>query len=113
MTTEKFVQFIVVALLVFSIWVAFALLVVNPYLHPYVPGYKVGRPCGWEFIALFASFGITHFWTRSWPVPMLSDRGGVKTISLNYSFVRFLLLYLATGVAIFLWKYAIFSGSFG
>ena len=113
MTAEKIVQFVVVALLVFSVWVAFALLVVNPYLHPYVPGYQVGRPCGWEFVALFASVGITHFWTRRWPVPKLSERSGRTTISLSYSFVLFLLLYLAAAVVIFLWQYTLFSASFG
>ena len=113
MATGKIFQFIVVALLVFSVWVAFALLVVNPYLHPYVPGYQVGRPCGWEFVAFFASVCITHFWTRRWPAPKLSDRDGMTTVSLNYNLVRFLLSYLAAAVAIFMWKYSQFSASFG
>ena len=113
MDTGRIVQFTVVALLVFSVWVAFALLVVNPYLHPYVPGYQVGRPCGWEFVALFASLGITHFWTSRWSSPTVSTRDGITNISLNFSFVVFLLLYLVAAVAIFVWQYTLFSASFG
>ena len=113
MDTGRIVQFTVVALLVFSVWVAFALLVVNPYLHPYVPGYQVGRPCGWEFVALFASLGITHFWTRGWSSPTVGNRDGITNISLNFSFAVFLLLYLVAAVAIFVWQYTLFSASFG
>ena len=111
--TGRVVQFIVVATLVFSIWVAFALLLINPYLHPYIPGYQVGRPCGWEFVALFASIGITYFWTRRWPGPKFLDPDGTRTIGINYGFALFLLLYLSMAVAIFVWKYSEFSAGFG
>lgn len=96
----------VVTLLVFSVWVAFALLVVNPWLHPWVPGYQVGRPCGWEYVALAASIGIAWIWTRRWPAPRSSCEQGVDCLLLPLGFIRFLLVYLLVAVLVFLWQYA-------
>lgn len=109
----KSLQFLVVTVLVFSIWVAFALLVINPYLHPYVPGYQIGKPCGWEFVALFASVGIAYFGTRNWPQPRIQELSDMpKSIILSYNFIVFLLVYLVAAVVIFLWRYSVFSASF-
>jgi hypothetical protein len=109
----KSVQFAIIVLLIFSVWVAFALLAVNPYLHPYVPGYQVGKPCGWEFVALFASVGIAYFWTRNWSPPTIEkSEAGSSKIILEKNLLVFLLVYLGAAVAIFLWQYSIFSASF-
>ena len=109
MRMAKIINFLVVTVLVFSLWVAFALLAVNPYLHPYIPGYRVGRPCGWEFVALGFSFGAAWLWTRNWNEPRRSVDNGVVYITISYRFALFLLAYLALAMLIFLWKYAEFS----
>ena len=106
----KTIQFIAVTLLVFSLWVAFALLAINPYLHPYVPGYQVGRPCGWEFVALFFSMGIAAFWIRKWPVPRMSPDS--STIALRTSLVVFLIFYSVLAIAIFVWQYSVWSANY-
>ncbi len=66
-----------------------------------------------SMIALFASIGITYFWTRRWPSPKFLDVNGSRIISVNYGLVLFLLLYLFAAVAIFVWKYSEFSAGFG
>ncbi|NNC99619.1 MAG: hypothetical protein HKN85_05510 [Gammaproteobacteria bacterium] len=108
----KTVQFVVVATLVFSVWVAFALLVVNPYLHPYVPGYQVGRPCGWEFVALAVSLFTSYYWTKNWEGPISTHHSGKLYIGLNSGLVIFLILYLVAAVAVFVWQYAEYSAGF-
>lgn len=112
MTVGKLTNFVVVTTMVFSLWVAFALLVVNPYLHPYVPGYQVGRPCGWEFIAGAASAAIAWLWTRNWTDPVRITEDGISYIKVSYSFVVFLLCYLVAAAIIFVWQYAKFSAGF-
>ena len=112
MQSGKLINFIVVTLLIFSIWVAFALLVINPYLHPYIPGYRVGNPCGWEFVALGISLGIAYFWTRGWSSPKRTNEHGITYVSINYSLVLFLLAYMVLAAIIFLWQYVEFSAGF-
>lgn len=112
MNLERAICFTVVTLVIFSLWVAFALLAVNPYLHPYVPGYQVGSPCGWEFVALAISLGVSYLWTRRWPTPKRTSENGVVHISISYSFVLFMLGYMIVTIVIFLWKYMEFSAGF-
>ena len=109
MKVAKAVCFTVVTLAIFSLWVAFALLVVNPYLYPYIPGYRVGKPCGWEFVALAISLGVAYLWTRHWANPKHTTENGVTYISINYGFVLFLLGYIITAIIIFLWQYMKYS----
>ncbi|MEM8498050.1 MAG: hypothetical protein AAF542_08500 [Pseudomonadota bacterium] len=108
----RHIVFLVVTLLLFSLWVAFALLAVNPYLHPYIPGYKVGDPCGWEIVALAVSALTAHFWSRHWAPPKRTTENGISYVSINYRFVLFLLIYMAIAISIFLWEYAKFSAGF-
>ncbi len=109
MKIGKIISFTVVTLVIFSIWVAFALLVINPYLHSYIPGYQVGKPCGWEFVALAISLGIAFLWTRRWPNPRRSTENGATYITISYRFVLFLLCYMVAAILIFLWQYMEFS----
>ena len=39
---------IAVGVSLFVIWWLFEQYAINPYLHPYFPGYVVGHPCGWD-----------------------------------------------------------------
>ena len=112
MNTANVVSFVTVSLIIFSLWVAFALLVINPYLHSYVPGYEVGKPCGWEFVALGVSGALAYFWTRNWPRPKHTAENGVHCITISYKFVLFLLLYMIAAISIFLWEYSKFSATF-
>ncbi len=112
MNTRKVISFATVTVVVFSVWVAFALLVVNPYLHPYIPGYRVGKPCGWELVALVISLVISYLWTRRWPDPRRTTENGVTHIAVSYRFVIFVLCYMVVAILIFLWEYAQFSAGF-
>jgi len=107
----RVIQFIAVTLLIFSLWVAFALLVVNPYLHPYVPGYQVGRPCGWEFVALFVSGAVSLIWTRNWPVPESGQNS--RSITVSASLIKFLIFYGVLAASIFVWQYSQWSVNYG
>lgn len=105
--------FVMLATLIFSVWVVFALLVINPYLYQYIPGYKVGNPCGWELVALAASIYTAYKIRSMWAQPCCMASNGTVTLRLSTSFTVFLLAYLAVGILIFLWQYSIFSASFG
>lgn len=102
----------VVTILIFSVWVAFALVVINPYLHPYVPGYEVGKPCGWEFVALAISVLVAFYWTRRWKPPPSVIKNGIKYASISKSLLNFLWVYLVFAIVIFIFEYAKFSASF-
>lgn len=112
MRAPKVVLFIVLMSMIFSIWVAFALLVINPHLHPYIPGYKVGSPCGWEIVALILSIGTAYLIMRKWPAPEVTTIKGVRHILLNSKFIFFSLFYMAVGIIIFLWQYYLFTLKF-
>lgn len=113
MNISKLISLLVVTLIVFSLWVAFALLLINPYLHPYIPGYRVGKPCGWEFVALAISAVVACLWTRRWPDPKPVIEDGVTSVRVSYRFVVFMLFYLAGAVLVFSWRYMQFSAGFG
>lgn len=112
MNKNRTINFFIVTLLIFSIWIAFALLVVNPYLHPYIPGYQVGKPCGWEFVALGISASIAFLWTRNWVSLSIQNENGVRYINISLTFVVFLLAYMTLAIGIFIWQYTIFSAGF-
>ncbi|MCH8004866.1 MAG: hypothetical protein IH888_01390 [Planctomycetes bacterium] len=108
----KATLWLALSLMIFSLWVAFALLVVNPYLHPYVPGYQVGRPCGWEFVAAGISGGLGWLFVRRWPAPALNRTDQGKTVALSFGFVVFCIAYGLVALGIFAWRYYIFSNGF-
>ena len=112
MNGTRFLNFLITTVLVFSLWVAFALLAINPYLHPYIPGYEVGKPCGWEFVALAISALIAFRWTRDWVTLAPRVENGVRYSSVATSLVIFLMFYMIVAIIIFAWQYAIFSAGY-
>ena len=101
--------FLLLTILVFSVWVAFALLVINPYLHPFVPGYQVGNPCGWELVALFASLFTAYRWRKSWQQPCCKFEKNTTVLCVSNRFTYFALLYVSGALVIFLWQYLLFA----
>ena len=100
--------FLILTVLVFSIWVAFALIVINPYLHPLIPGYQVGQPCGWELVALLASMFTAYRWRKRWQQPCCAIENNITTIRVSNRFLYFSLMYFSGALAIFVWQYLLF-----
>ncbi len=113
MKATNVICFALVTLLIFSVWVAFALLIINPYLYQYIPGYRVGSPCGWELVALAASLFSSYRLRSTWEKPCCEMTGGRVTLCLSDTFTYFVLTYIVSGILIFLWQYSKFSSGIG
>ncbi len=66
MRTYQIIFYLILTLTLFSLWAAFALLVVNPYLIDDLPGYEMGQICIWEGVALVVAGLLAWSMTRKW-----------------------------------------------
>ena len=102
----------VITILLFLIWAEFALFVVNPILNADLPGYKIGRICIWEYIALTASLLGSFAITKFWGYPEVREIGKRKNLMLNIHYGYFFLGYVLLAVAFILWQFWTFSQKF-
>lgn len=112
MSFLKFTHLTVISICLFSLWAAFALLIVNPIFNADLPGYQIGRICIWEYIAMtiaiFCSFAIARFWGY----PEIVRTRDSKKMTINIKYCYFYLSYFMLAIAIGIWQFWIFSQKF-
>ena len=101
--------FAVLTILSFSLWAAFALLVVNPYLQDELPGYRIGRICIWEFIALGVAVLISLSLIKKWGWPLIDSSARGKYLSVNINYIYLFLGYFMLGLVFGIWQFWLFS----
>jgi hypothetical protein len=103
---------LVLSIFLFSLWAAFALLIINPYLSDNLPGYTVGRLCIWEAIAGIIAFGFARIVITRWGFPETKESNGKKLIVFNIKYIWFFLIYLFIALGIGIWKFMEFSSGY-
>lgn len=105
------IHHLVISILVFTIWAAFALLIVNPNLHN-LPQYIMGSLCIWDFgamaFAVFVSFIIGKYW--GYPKSMIINKKASLVLPINYSY--FFLGYFIFALSVGIWQFWLFSQQF-
>ena len=103
---------IVLTLLLFLLWAAFALLVINPYSQSYLPGYTIGRLCIWELVFLVVAVFLSRLMIKSWGYPEFTTKKDQKLISMNSKYGSFFLAYFILGIVVAVWQFWVFSQKF-
>ena len=99
----------VLTLLIFSLWAFFALLVINPYLVNHIPGYRIGRICIWEFVALLFAGAIAYALTKKLGIPKIERNHDTNNITLNSNYAKLFLIYFLIVLVIAIWQFWLFS----
>ena len=101
--------YLVLVLTLFSIWAGFALLVVNKSFYQHLPGYRIGRLCVWELVALIVA-GLTAFlMIRRWGTLRILETGQRKFLAMHPNYGVWFLVYVVIGICIAVWQFWIFS----
>lgn len=98
--------------MLFSVWIAFALTVINPYLASSVPGYVVGRPCIWELIVGLICLVIAYFLTKKNPVTRVKNKDGRAGLIIPDWFIYFFLYWFVIAWMVFGWQFYLFMQQF-
>ena len=109
---EKNIQtifYIILTLLLFSLWAGFALLVVNPLFHKDLPGYTIGRICIWEFVAIIIAGLIAYWITKKWGNIEIQEINHQRRFLLNSEYGTFFLIYLLIAISVAIWQFWLFS----
>ena len=112
MSLLKIIHLTVISICLFSLWAAFALLIVNPIFNADLPGYRLGRICIWEYVAMSIAILCSFAIVRLWGYPEIVKIGNHKRISFNIHYVYFYLSYFIVAIAIAIWQFWIFSQKF-
>lgn len=112
MSFLKFVHLLVISTCLFSLWAGFALLIVNPIFNADLPGYKIGRICIWEYVAMSIAILCSIAIARLWGFPEIIKDGNLKKITFNINYAYFYLIYLILAIAVGIWQFWIFSQKF-
>lgn len=110
----RLISIAVLSLFLFSLWAAFALLIINPFYKESLPGYTLGRICPWEGLALLIAIGISSFLVKKWGLPQRISSPEGQKIALHPGYFFFLLGYLLLalivgGFAFYDWSSQIIS----
>ena len=70
----------------FSLWAAFALLIINPLFYEDLPGYTIGRICVWEYVAMGVAVLIAKMLISKWGNIEFQEIGRKKVIILNANY---------------------------
>lgn len=103
---------IILSLLLFSYWAGFALLIVNPLFHKDLPGYRIGRICIWELVAIIIAGLIAHWIIQKWGNVEIKENDNQRKLQLNSKYGTFFLIYFIIGVVIAIWQFWLFSQKF-
>lgn len=103
---------LVLTLTLFSIWAAFALLVVNNLFYEDLPGYQIGRICIWEFVAIVISAAVAWYLIRCWGNIDIQKIEGRNAMVLNPKFGLYFIIYFLLAVVVAIWQFWIFSQKF-
>ena len=102
----------VLTLLLFILWAAFALLVINPYFHSDLAGYTIGQLCIWELIFLILAAILARMIIKSWGYPEFATKDDQRLISMNSKYGSFFLAYFILGMVVAVWQFWVFSQKF-
>lgn len=112
MSVGNIIHQLLISVLLFTFWAAFALLIVNPIYNADLPNYVMGKLCIWDYIAmiiaLLGSFILTKFW--GYPEVIVIDNH--KKLVLNLSYAYFFGGYFLSAFIIAIWQFWIFSQKF-
>lgn len=108
----KFSFHLILMMLLFSVWAAFALFVINPNFSNDLPRYTVGRLCIWEAIAGIAAFVVARITIGKWGYPGTREINGKKFILINKNYVWIFLIYFFIVLGIGIWQFIEFSRGF-
>jgi hypothetical protein len=109
---QKPILFIILTLMIFLIWAAFALLIVNACCEDTLPGYVIGHICVWDYTALAVSGLLAYGMIRSWGPVLLISEDRKKQIALDIRYLYFFIAYFIFGIAIAIWQFYVFSLNF-
>ncbi|MFD2588773.1 hypothetical protein ACFSQJ_17740 [Croceitalea marina] len=112
MKTVKIIHLVLISILLFTFWAAFALLVVNPIYKADLPGYVLGELCIWEYIAMFVAILVSFLITKYWGYPEVKVIESQKKLVLNIKYIYFLLGYFFIACTIAIWQFWLFSQKF-
>lgn len=108
----KILHVSITAILLFSVWAVFALVVVNPILNADLPAYRIGRICIWEYvmmsIAILCALGISRFWGY----PEVLKLGNQSKFSLDIKYVYVFIAYIILAIVVSVWQFWLFSRQF-
>ncbi len=108
----EIVFFIILTVLLFLLWAGFAILVINPYMSHYFPGYTEGQLCIWELVALIVASIVAHLLIKSWGYPTFTIIENREQLVMDKRYVYFLIAYFIIGVIIVIWQFLLFSSNF-
>ena len=103
---------VVFAITLFSYWAGFALLIVNKLFYKDLPGYKIGRICIWEFVALIIAIIITKTLINRWGNVETKSIENKKYLIINPKFGLYFGIYFMIAVIVGIWQFCLFSHNF-
>jgi len=102
----------VLTTLIFSLWAAFALLIVNPLYKSDLPGYTIGRICIWEYIAIVIAIILSQIMIKKWGAIDIQKTNGKHKLTMDYKYGYFFLIYFFIALFIAIWQFWLFSQKF-
>jgi len=112
MITIKILYQLIISIMLFSIWAAFALLIINPIYNADLPEYVIGRICIWEYSAMLIAIVISFIITKYWGYPQVGMLESQRKITLNFNYIYFFGAHFLFGFLISIWQFWIFSQKF-
>jgi hypothetical protein len=103
---------ILLTITLFSVWVGFALLVVNRFFYTNLQGYKIGRICIWEFIALVLAVSIARIMIRKWGNIQYQVIDNHMKLTMDPKYGIYFAIYFLIALCIGLWQFWVFSQRF-
>lgn len=110
--TIKLIHHLIISVLLFTIWAAFALLIINKNTPSQLPEYIMGSICIWDYgamiLSIFCSFVISKYWGYPKLIPI--DQKLSLGFPLYYGY--FFLGYFIFSISIAIWQFWLFSQQF-
>jgi hypothetical protein len=111
MRTNQIFFYLILTVTLFSLWAAFALLIVNPYLAADLPGYTLGQICIWEGVALVAAGLLAWSMIRKWGTIQTARFENERRLVIHPNYGRYFVIYFLLAASIAVWQFWIFSQS--
>ena len=111
----KTIQIVFQALItitLFSLWAAFALLVVNKLFYKDLPGYTIGRICIWEFVAIGVAALIAKLMINSWGNIEIQEVNNKLKLTMNPKYGIYFSVYFLVAIILGIWQFWLFSQKF-
>jgi hypothetical protein len=103
---------VILSLILFSLWVVFALLIINKFYYETLPGYGIGKLCIWDLGSLIVALIIAYFIIKKWGSIEIDVQNGQKRIILNQRYFWLFSIYFLIIIGIGIWQFVVFSQQF-